>query len=290
VSARQTIGAVMQAARGRLREVTETPGLDVQLLLMHVTGRSREELLTHPEEMIDPDDSTLMEKLVSDYEEGCALPHLLGWWEFYGHRFEVSPHVLIPRPETELLVETALTLLPSGRPAVILDVGTGSGIIPVSLLLEDPNWRALGADRYRSALEVAARNTAGFKLQDRLGLVQSHLGTAFSRGFDIVCANLPYIPTSRLSGLEVAAREPLTALDGGADGMDLIRDLILDLPRLVRAGGAALLEIESGQGEAVCRYARQNLPGTSSRILKDLAGRDRLLVINGFTGASITGQ
>lgn len=290
MAARQTIGAVMQAARDRLREVTETPGLDVQLLLMHVTGRSREELLTHPEEMIDPVDEALMNKLLSDYEGGSALPHLLGCWEFYGRRFEVSPQVLIPRPETELLVETALEFLPAGRPAIILDVGTGSGIVAISLLLEDSNWRALGIDRYRSALRVAARNAAKFSLQDRLGLVQSHLGTAFSTTFDLVCANLPYIPTPRLSGLEVAAREPLAALDGGADGMDLIRDLILDLPRLVRGGGAALLEVESGQGEAVCGYARQNLPGTHSRILQDLAGRDRLLVISGFTGAIVSGK
>ncbi|MBN1264791.1 MAG: peptide chain release factor N(5)-glutamine methyltransferase [Anaerolineales bacterium] len=278
----RTVGAVMKSARDRLQSISETAGMDTQLLLEHVTGRPREQLLAHPEQTLTLEQESSIETLVQQYLENRPLPYLLGWWEFYGRRFEVSPAVLIPRPETELLVEQALSFLRPGKPARILDVGTGSGIIAITLLLEHFPGTAVATDLSRKALVFAEKNRVFYSLQERLKLVQTDLASGCAGDFDLVCANLPYIPTTKLDNLLVSRREPLAALDGGEDGLDLIRRLLEDLPRLVCRGGAALFEIEADQRTQVLDVARWILSDCDCRILPDLAGRDRLLIVSGF--------
>lgn len=275
----QRVGSVMQDARDRLRSVSDTPGMDVQLLLAHVSGLTREELLAHPEHLLPEDEAALLEDLVARCMGGTALPYLLGWWEFYGRRFHITPDVLIPRPETELLVERALAETPEDKAALVLDVGTGSGIIAATLLLERPRWQAAAVDRYLPALQAAAVNRRQHSLETRMALVQGDLADGFSGGFDLVCANLPYIPSAKLPTLAVAAREPKHALDGGEDGLVLIRRLLLDVPRLLCRGGMALLEIEAGQGADALSFVRDKLQNTEASVVRDLAGRDRLLEV-----------
>jgi len=282
MSGTNTVGAVMQSARDRLHSVSESAGLDAQLLLEFATGFPREQLLAHPEQKLTPYQERTIEDLVRQYLAGSALPYLLGWWEFYGRRFIINPHVLIPRPETELLVELALSFLQPRKPARFLDVGTGSGIIAITLLLEHAGSTAVASDHSLDALKVAQKNRDRYSLGNRLDLVQASLAEGLGSMFDLVCANLPYIPSAKLADLPVARREPREALDGGEDGLDLIRQLLDDLPRIVSRDGSAILEIEEGQGGKALTYAKRSLPGCVCRIQQDLAGKDRLLIVTGF--------
>jgi release factor glutamine methyltransferase len=202
---------------------------------------------------------------------------VLGWWEFYGRRFHLEPQVLIPRPETELLIEQALSRPePASR---ILDLGTGSGCIAVTLALELPKSRTVASDLSWEALQVARRNIEAHGVEQTVNLVNSNMVEAFAGPFDLVCANLPYVPTDQLPQLEVARKEPGMALDGGSFGTEFIYDLLEELPRILAPGGCALIEIDSDQAAGVAGQARSSFPSARMRIEKDLAGRERLLVL-----------
>ena len=209
---------------------------------------------------------------------GTALPHVTGEWEFYGRRFRLSPAVLIPRPETERVVEAALELAGGmDTSPSILEVGTGSGCIAISLALELPAAELVATDLFRGALQIARLNAEVYRVSERLGLVQADLLDGIAGRFDVVCANLPYMRTTEIEG--PLNREPRLALDGGPDGLQLIRRLVRDLPGRLAPGGGAVLEIDPRQAEQVVRLAQENLPGSSSAALADLAGRDRVVVI-----------
>ena len=157
-------------------------------------------------------------------ESGQPLPYVLGAWEFYGLTFELTPDVLIPRPETELLVEQALEWL-ADRPAPLLaaDVGTGSGCIAISLAVHAPQLRLLASDLSWPALQVARSNLARHRVEGQISLLQCDLLPPLSLPFDLLVANLPYIPSPVLPGLKLSLSEPPLALDGGLDGLDFIR-------------------------------------------------------------------
>jgi release factor glutamine methyltransferase len=209
--------------------------------------------------------------------DGAALPHVLGWWEFYGRRFHLEPQVLIPRPETESMVEEALR---RSKPASrILDLGTGSGCIAVTLALELPESRIYASDLSWEALQVARRNIAAHGVERTVTLVNSNLVEAFAGPFDIICANLPYIASDHLPNLEVASREPKMALDGGSLGTELIYQTLERLPGILAQGGRALFEMDPDQAAGVLDQARSSFPFAGLRIEKDLAGLDRLLII-----------
>ena len=271
-------------ARRRLDSALERPdtgwGLEIQVLAACVLGQTRAWVLGHPEHLLLPDQVARLEALVEKLAQGTPLPYLTGRQEFYGLEFEVTPEVLIPRPETELLVEHALAAaknLPGGAWAA--DVGTGSGCIAVTLAKHAPNLCLLAVDRSRAALYVARRNAVWHVVAERVHFVQGSLLTAARGPFSLVCANLPYIPAGALADLETAKHEPRMALDGGTDGLALIAALLADAPRILAPGGLMLLEMQYDQGPAIHALTVGVLPGVRVSVLPDLAGLPRLVKI-----------
>jgi len=274
------IKRALKETRQRLNHTSDTPGLDTQVLLAHVLQKSRAWVLTHPEFELTLEQSRELEEGVERLVSGEPLPYLLGHWEFFGLDFTVTHDVLIPRPETELLVETALKWLernPARRRAA--DVGAGSGCIAVSLAVHAPALHIVATDISGAALQVARRNAIKHQADARISFVQCDLLPQNDQRFDLICANLPYIPTETLKKLSVYQSEPSLALEGGPQGLTLIRRLLQSAVDRLAGGGMLLLEIEASQRESAAAEARANLPSASIELLSDLAGRDRLLKI-----------
>lgn len=275
-----TIAAALQSAADRLRPCSDTPELDAQVLLANILGKPRSWLAAHPEARLDREPAAALEAGLQRLEGGEPLPYVLGEWEFFGLAFAVTPDVLIPRPETELLVERALAWLRDREQRTqVLDVGAGSGCIAISLAVNAPKIQVTAADISSAALAVARRNAQTHGVADRIAFVEADLFPESPPSFSLVLANLPYIPTSTLRGLPLFGREPTLALDGGADGLALIRRLLAQAPARLAPGGAMLIEIEASQGSAALAMAREKFPGAALRLHPDLAGRDRLLEI-----------
>ncbi len=275
-----TLGEVLQNLSRRLTPHSETAGLDAQVLLARSLGKNRAWVLAHPEIQLTPEQEQDIESKASRLENGEPLPFVLGSWEFFSREFLVSPAVLIPRPETELLVETALTWLrinPTRRFGC--DVGTGSGCIAVSLAAEVPDLRMLAIDISSAALDLARSNAMRSSVSGQIQFLQNDLLDGIAARFDLICANLPYIPTTTLQDLPIYRREPSLALDGGPEGLDLILRLLEQAPGRLLPGGLLLAEIEARQGPAGLILARQAFSSGAVHVLKDLAGQDRLLVV-----------
>ncbi len=276
---RWTVAEALQAAFTALQPHSETARLDSQVLLAHLLQVPRTWVLIHPEARLTPSQAEALRAAQARLQRGEPLPYVLGAWEFYGRAFAVTPDVLIPRPETELLVEVALNWLDS-RPQRVraVDAGTGSGCIAVTLAAERPSLRVLAADISAAALKVARQNVQRHALSGRVRLLRADLLAPLApRSCDLICANLPYIPTQRLRGLKVYGREPSLALDGGADGLRLIRRLLAQAQTRLAPGGLLLLEIEATQGEAALRLARRAFPAARITLRQDLSGRPRLV-------------
>lgn len=283
---------LLASASSRLAASTDTPQLDAQVALAHVLGRTRTWILAHPDSPTDTRQANRYEQLLLRLEQGEPLPYVLGHQEFFGLDFDISPDVLIPRPETELLVHNALDWIaadPDRR--TVADVGTGSGCIAISIALNAPTVRVLATDISAPALEVAHANARKFDVADRIRFVECDLlpphtvGLAREEHIDLMCANLPYIPTARLHSLPVFGREPSLALDGGTDGLDPFRRFFSISPEWMAPGGLMLLEIEARSGPAVLSLAYDVFHAAAFHLHKDLAGSDRLLEIqlNGLT-------
>lgn len=274
------VGEALAQARRLLKPMSETPASDARLLLADAIGRSTAWILANDHVDLPPGAEHAFEERLGRCAAGESLPYVLGWWEFYGRRFSVDGRVLIPRPETELTVELALAELSRRRtPVSVIDVGTGSGCIAVTLAAEQPVHSFVASDVSRSALEVARMNAAAHEVSNRVRFVQCHLLEGLRCEWDIVCANLPYIPADRLPGLAVSQCEPGLALNGGRDGMALTVPLIRSLGRALARAGLALIEIDEDQGDSLAEVARQAVAGSSVECATDLAGRRRVLVI-----------
>ena len=208
------------------------------------------------------------------------MARLLGAREFWGLEFELSADTLVPRPETETLVEAVLAARPDRAAALrIADLGTGTGALLAALLSEYPRAHGVGTDISDAALTVARANLAGLSLADRADFVLSDWGGALAGPFDVIVVNPPYIASADISGLdpEVRDHEPRRALDGGPDGLIAYRRIVADLPRLLAPGGIAVLELGIGQDVAVGELAQA--AGLSVRgVAADLAGVPRALV------------
>jgi release factor glutamine methyltransferase len=268
-----------RSIRGQLREI-EQPHQIALVLLAHVLQRPKTWLLAHPEVHLSKAQSEQLESLLQRLEAGEPLPYLIGVQEFFGLEFEVDPSVLIPRPETELLVETALIWLkthPSARKG--LDVGTGSGCIAVSLVNKCPDLQMLATDLSEASLNVAQKNAKKHNTADRIKFVQCNLLPDDLQPVDLVCANLPYIPTKKLVEVNSLPWEPNLALDGGESGLDLIDELLQKAPAFVNKPGLVLLEIEETLGAETQKLAERYFPETKISLHQDLAERDRVIRI-----------
>ena len=275
ISIRQVVDSLIRRFADSL-----TPRLDAQVLLTHITGKPRAWVLAHPEAALDEGQRRALAAALTRLESGLPLPYVLGHWEFYGLDFSIDPAVLIPRPETELLVETALEWLQAHpRNHHAADVGTGSGCIAVTLAAHVPGLHIAAIDISPAALQIARANARKHHVADRIDFIQADLLDLRlpPSSFSLIAANLPYIPTETLHDLEIFGREPTLALDGGPDGLNLIHRLMHAAPRYLAPGGLMLLEIEASQGSAALTLARKTFPSAKVSLHPDLAGRDRLI-------------
>ncbi len=266
-------------AQQHLKDVSSSPRLDVELLLSHVLGKPRTWVLTHPEFELPNTAWTNAEALLARAKLSEPIPYILGHWEFYGMDFLVSPDVLIPRPETELIVEHALMWLKAHPDRKrVADVGTGCGCIAITLATHLPNLEIVATDISKPALETAQKNSTKYKIRNIDLKNIDLLGNGDNR-FDVICANLPYIPSSILKTLTVSHFEPKLALDGGRDGLREIIRLLEKAPHLVSSHALILCEIEASQKQAVLELSHKLLPFANATMLPDLSGKDRLLRI-----------
>ncbi|HAA93062.1 MAG TPA: peptide chain release factor N(5)-glutamine methyltransferase [Rhodospirillaceae bacterium] len=255
----------------------EAPRREARLLMGHCLGRDPAQLLGPQAETVSESEQYF--SLVDRRARHEPLSYILGRREFWSLEFEVGPDVLDPRPDSEILVETALRFWPEApATARVLDLGTGSGCLLLSLLHERRQASGVGIDFSSAALEIAKRNAASLGLGDRTIFLQGDWARGIGDRFDIILANPPYIASDEIDDLEpeVAVFEPLLALDGGADGLDAYRRLAPELMRLTAPSGKTFLEIGVGQMESVTRI----LEGSGMEVFstsKDLAGHTRCL-------------
>ena len=257
--------------------------LDIQLLVAHILQKERVWVLAHPEMILSENERLQVEEALTKLEQGTPLAYLLGEREFYGLPFCVNKHVLVPRPETEHLVEYALHWL--GRqqhPHNILEVGIGSGCIAISLAYHSPELHIVGIDLSWQALQLTRRNSQRHNVSHRISLLQSDLCSAITPNtsagiFELICANLPYVPSLLAQQLPA---EPQLALDGGEDGTTLLQKFIPQTKSLLRRTGLLLLEVGSAQGATIMNLCQAVFPEASVSLLADLAGLDRVCAVH----------
>jgi release factor glutamine methyltransferase len=275
-----SIGEIIALLNSSFSKWSDTPYLDSQVLLGHIMDKNRAWILAHPDALLTANQKLDLEKAVSRLEAGEPLPYVLGHWEFFGLDFKINAETLIPRPETELMVEEAIKWLrvhPKSRLAA--DIGTGSGCVAVSLASHFPDLQITATDISNSAIEIAISNAKIHHVAEQIKFMHVDLLPEDSPTFNLILANLPYIPTPLLRSLDVFGKEPALALDGGPDGLRLIRRLLSQAGDHLSSEGLMLLEIEAAQGQMALDLAQEFYPLTSIEVLPDLAGNDRLLRI-----------
>lgn len=273
LDAMRALGATMTYRDARLQ---------AELLLAHALDLSRALMLARLNEPLAPAIAAQYAANVARRAQSEPLAYILGCQEFYKLDFFVDRRVLIPRHETETLIEIALDRARWVDAPVIVDVGTGSGAIALTLVHHLRAARVIALDISPDALAVARINAARLHLESRVELVESDLLERFDDAFDLLVANLPYIPATRFDQLprEVRAFEPRRALDGGEDGFDLIRRLLTQIASRAARDAIALLEISEEQGKSARELAQQIFPHCSITLHRDLEGMDRVLEIN----------
>jgi release factor glutamine methyltransferase len=288
----QTTGALLRAGADRLRESgSETPRLDAELLLGTAVGAGRTAILAHPEAPVGPDAARRYQSDIERRATGEPVAYIRGLKEFYGLAFSVDPRALIPRPETERIVELAEAEImrrlglasASLEPLRIVDVGTGSGAIAIALAASLRRRGAaeaisiLATDDSAEALDLARENAVSHAVADRVTFERADLLPDRLSSFDLVLANLPYVRHDAMVALPIATTfEPALALDGGVDGLEVVGRLVDLLPVALAVDGVALLEIGADQGEAIATLVASRLSDWSCRVELDLAGLPRV--------------
>jgi release factor glutamine methyltransferase len=256
------------------------PALDARLLLAHAMGVEPAALATRGEDLVPPEIETRTMALVERRIAGEPVARIVGRQEFWSLELAIGPGCLLPRPDSETLVEAALEhLVCSGRrgePVRLLDIGTGSGAILLALLSELPSASGVATDCSERALDIARQNARRLGLDSRARFIASDWARAIGGRFDLVLANPPYIESETIAGLQIEVRkyDPYVALNGGADGMDAFRAILGDLDRLLTGGGRAFLEIGIEQAGALSQLAEKH--DFAARFHRDLAGINRV--------------
>jgi release factor glutamine methyltransferase len=236
------------------RKGIDSPRLNIEHLLADALGKRRIDLYLEFDRTLSENELTPLREKVRWRAEGEPLQYLLGSWDFFGRAFRTDPRALIPRPETEVLVEIVLKVIRAELRSRtrLLDVGTGSGVLAITFALECPNLQIVGSDVSPSALNLARENAEKQGLNHRIEWVESDLLSSVAGSFDFLVANLPYIPTAELPKLAPEVkRDPQLALDGGPDGLVVIRRLLQEAPRVLRDGAFVILEVGFDQAGRV---------------------------------------
>lgn len=268
----------LKRTQEELKNHSESPYLDAVVLLAHITGLTKSQLLANPDPNVSSDQQNQIEQALTRIKAGTPLPYVIGEWEFYQLKFKITENVLIPRPETEGLVELALTWLrdnPLRRTG--LEIGTGCGCIAISLAINIPDLKLLATDISDSALQLARTNAQRHQVEGQIIFERRDLLTGLDRKVDLLVANLPYIPTEKLKSLPVSTHEPSLALDGGTDGLYYIKRVLKSARKHVLPGGAIFLELDEDSGASALALAREVWPGMTLKLSQDLSGQDRYL-------------
>jgi release factor glutamine methyltransferase len=274
------ITEAISRSRQRLSSVgIDEARLDAELLVSEVTGRGRAWLFLHPDEELTPAQTARLEALLSRRLRREPLPYILGRAEFCGLTFRVTPAALIPRPETEILVEAAIERAQGLGAQFIVDVGSGSGAIAVALARQMPQVHVIAADVSLNALRLARENVVTHDAAGRVHLLCSDLLDGLRGEFDCVVANLPYVRADEFPELQPEVRnyEPRWALDGGPDGLELIRRLGAQLLGHLRTGGFAALEVGAGQAPEVTKLL-ETAGLRTAEALRDYGGIERVVI------------
>ncbi|MCX6095843.1 MAG: peptide chain release factor N(5)-glutamine methyltransferase [Candidatus Bipolaricaulota bacterium] len=255
------------------------PRLEAEILLAHSLNVDRLHLYLSPDKSLTEEERERFRAAIQKRRAGVPLQHLIGEVGFFGLRFRVGAGALVPRPETEELVERALALAPRERKIRCLDLGTGAGVIAVSLAKFLPNASVTAVDLSSEALELARENARSNGVSDRITFRESDWLRAVEGRYDLVVSNPPYVPEEEIGRLAVEVRdhEPRLAINGGKGGMERIEALTRDLGAHLHSGAAVLLEIGEGQGDAVAALLRQ-AGLTEVRVETDLSGRQRFVI------------
>ncbi|MGA8479481.1 MAG: peptide chain release factor N(5)-glutamine methyltransferase [Chthoniobacterales bacterium] len=236
------------------RKGIDSPRLNIEHLLADALGKRRIDLYLEFDRTLSENELAPLREKVRRRAEGEPLQYLLGSWDFFGRAFRTDPRALIPRPETEILVEIVLKVIRAelSSRTRLLDVGTGSGVLAITFALECPNLQIVGSDVSPLALNLARENAERQGLNRRIEWVESDLLSSVSGPFDFLVANLPYIPTAELLKLAPEVkRDPQLALDGGPDGLVVIRRLLLEAPKVLQDGAFVILEVGFDQADRV---------------------------------------
>jgi release factor glutamine methyltransferase len=276
-----TVGERLSEAASLARRAgSDATGWDARLLLAHAVGHGKP-LALHPRDEVGEAAASTFEELWDRRISGVPVQHLLGEWDFFGRPFFVDRRALVPRPETELLVETALAEAPAARR--VLDLGTGSGILAVTWLAERTESRVVAVDVSTGALALARANGSRHSVLDRLELIGGDWTSALSHRetFDLAMSNPPYLALDETDDLSPTVRDhdPAPALFAGADGLEAIRRLLRDVPSHLVPGAPFLFEIGAGQADAVAREVAAHAAWRLDRIVPDLAGIPRVAVL-----------
>jgi len=269
----QTVDAALRAAAARLADASDTPRLDAELLMAHELGLSRNALLMGRRDTPEPKGFAA---LVARRMTGEPIAYIVGQRDFWTVSLVVGPGVLIPRPDSETLIEAAVDHFGAAGPVRILDLGTGPGTLLLAVLDQWPGATGIGVDASEPALAIARDNAQRLGMRARATFLLGDWGQGIDERFDLVLCNPPYIGSGEILSVDVAGHEPAEALYAGADGLDAYRVLVPQIIALVAPGGLAAVEIGASQREAVT--ALFAAAGASVACRRDLAGHDRAIL------------
>ena len=284
----QTVSATLAQGSRLLAGSSPSPRADAQILLAHTLGRDREWLVAYGESIVTKAHADRFTAFCEKRAAGMPVPYITGFAGFYKREFAVNEHVLIPRPESEHLVEDAVAFLqdrikadPHAKLFTVFEAGVGSGAIACTIAAEIPGAIVEGTDTSTRALEVARHNAQRLNVQTRCKFFHADIvQNGSERNYDLVIANLPYVPTADIPQKpDPVGYEPREALDGGPDGLNVYRRLLLAAPRLLRPGALLLMEAAPPTLGALHELTELALPGSLAEIRRDYAGQERYVYV-----------